>query len=60
MKKKVYKRYQYPDGRVVEFTKEEFDQVVDVFRILINSKRKREGKPLLLSLPLSEKESFHK
>jgi hypothetical protein len=48
-KPKIYKKYKYPDGRVLELTKEEFEQVVDVMRVLINSKRKRTGHPLLMT-----------
>jgi len=57
-KNKIYKRYTYPDGRILELTKEEFDRVVDVMRELINAKRKREGKPALLSLPKKQFESL--
>lgn len=44
----IYKKFVYPDGRVLSLTKSQFDQIVSVFRDLINSKRRQEGKPLLL------------
>ncbi len=46
-KKKIFKEFKYPDGRILQLTKKEFYQIVDVFRLMINSKRKQEGRPLL-------------
>lgn len=46
-KNTAFKEFKYPDGRVLRLTEKEFYQIVDAFRILINSKRKQEGKPPL-------------
>jgi hypothetical protein len=33
--KYIYKRYQCEDGRTLELTKEEFEGIVEVFRLLV-------------------------
>ena len=30
----IYKEYEYPDGRILRLTKEEFDAIADVFIML--------------------------
>ena len=41
----IYKEYVYPNGEVLQLTKEEFDRVVDVFRMLDKQDRKINGPP---------------
>jgi hypothetical protein len=36
----IYKRYTYPDGRIVEMTKDEFARLVDYFQTLLTWKRR--------------------
>ena len=45
----AYKEYKLPDGRTLKLNREEFREIVDVFRVLINAKRKREGRAILLA-----------
>ncbi len=60
-KKKVYRTYKYPDGRILELTREEFEEVAETFRILINQKRKLEGKaPLLKPEEILRREFFNR
>lgn len=40
----IYKRYQQPNGSVLELTKKEFDSVVEVFRMLAKQDQKTEMK----------------
>lgn len=49
----IYREYVYPNGEVLQITKEEFDRVVDLFRMLDEQDRKINGPP-----PLEEKEMF--
>ena len=53
----VYQEYVYPGGEVLKLTREEFDRVVDVFRMLVEQDtllRERE----VIKLSLREKEIF--
>ena len=36
----IYKEYLYPNGEVLQLTKDEFDNVVEIFRILIRQDNK--------------------
>ncbi len=36
----IYKEYRYPNGEVLQLTKDEFDNVVEIFRILIRQDNK--------------------
>lgn len=38
-----YKSYTYPDGSILNLTKDEFDSVVDVFRMLLKQDQKLRG-----------------
>lgn len=42
------RRYVYPDGRILELDEQEFCHFVKTIRLLLNEKRKREGRALLL------------
>lgn len=53
-KEPIYKEYKYPDGRVLRLTKEEFEKVCEVFLMLENTQREKEGRAPLLG-PGSEK-----
>jgi hypothetical protein len=44
----IFKEYRYPDGRLLKLTRSEFEEVAEVFRMLINQNRKNKGKPLLM------------
>lgn len=41
----IYREYLYPNGEILQLTKEEFDRVVDVFRMLDEQDRKINGPP---------------
>jgi hypothetical protein len=41
----IYKEYVYPNGETLQLTKEEFDRVVDLFRMLDKQDRKINGPP---------------
>lgn len=41
----IYKEYKYPNGEILQLTKEEFDRVVDIFRMLDAQDRKINGPP---------------
>jgi len=41
----IYKEYKYPNGEILQLTKEEFDRVVDIFRMLDAQDRKLNGPP---------------
>lgn len=43
----IYKSYQLSNGKVLNLTKEEFDNVVDVFRMLAEERRRKERKEAL-------------
>ncbi len=49
----IFKEYRYPNGELLQITKEEFDRVVDLFRLLDEQDRKINRPP-----PLEEKEMF--
>lgn len=49
----IFKEYRYPNGEILQITKEEFDRVVDLFRMLDEQDRKINGPPTL-----EEKEMF--
>lgn len=44
----IFKEYRYPDGRILRLTRSEFEEVAEVFKMLINQNRKNKGKPLLM------------
>lgn len=48
-KDNIFRTYKYPDGRVLELTKEELEEIAEAFRMLINQKRKMDGRALLLT-----------
>lgn len=41
----IYREYVYPNGETLQLTKEEFDRVVDLFRMLDKQDRKINGPP---------------
>ena len=41
----IYKEYKYPNGEILQLTKEEFERVVDIFRMLDAQDRKINGPP---------------
>ncbi len=43
----IFKRYTFPNGEVLELTKSEFDQVVDLFRRLDTQDRRLAGEKRL-------------
>ncbi|MEW6055038.1 MAG: hypothetical protein AB1540_00355 [Bdellovibrionota bacterium] len=42
----IYKKYIYPDGHILSLTKEEFDAVVEVFKILDSAQNKLSKKSI--------------
>lgn len=41
----IYKEYVYPNGEILQLTREEFDRVVEVFRMLDEQDRRINGPP---------------